>query len=108
MSTELKFKRPGGVYIEISSSVGNRIYVSLGQMSGFCFKAKHRHLATMHAVLLSDCELVEYKGRWSLDVRDVSVHFEPNEAQQLRDQFGFNVRHLKPSTASTEAQPCHS
>lgn len=96
MSKELTFDRPGRVQISVSMSAGNRLYFVIRQIA---YK-RCKHLVTMFSVRPDACELVESKGRWSLDTGDVSFHFEPDEARRLAEAFGIEVRHVNVSSRS--------
>lgn len=100
MSHELKFKRPGRVEIEVSLSKGGKLYLRICQTTGRRFSTRFHHLADALAISPGDCGLVEHSGRWTLNIGETAFHFEPNEARQLQETFGLQVRHIPARAAS--------
>ena len=100
MSTELTFARPGGIEIVVEMSAGKRLYIRIRQTTGKGFEARCHILASTLSVRPDACELLEHEGRWTLDIGDTGYFFEPDEARQLQETFGLQVRHIPARPAS--------
>lgn len=96
MSTELKFKRPGGIELHVCLT-GDRYFVTVMHGRG----GKWEVLASINAVRPENCELHESEDRWSLSTDVFTLfHVTPDEARQLQEAFGLQVRHIPARAAS--------
>jgi hypothetical protein len=96
VSSELKFKRPGGIELHVHFTSG-RYFVTV--MYGH--DGKWEVLANINAVSPSNCELHELEGHWSL-ATDVYTTFyvTTDEARHLQETFCLQVRHIPARVAS--------
>lgn len=96
MSTELKFKRPGGIELNVHVA-GHRYFAFvLHNHRGKC-----EVLANINAVSPANCELREFEGHWSLAMDHFTTfHVTADEARQLQETFGLQVRHVSARAAS--------
>jgi hypothetical protein len=96
MTAELKFKRPGRVYIGVDKSAGGYIYAAVRQVSR---AHDHHHIASASGPAV-DCALWDVGGSWHLDVRGAAFQLTADEARQLQETFGLQVRHIAAKAAS--------
>lgn len=91
--SELVFKRPSRVEIQISKSEGGFIYVTVWQIS----KGLAKHLATANGIPPERCRLIDQGEDWVLDLNDCATrfHLKPAEGRKVHEQFGFAVSQLR-------------
>lgn len=98
MSHELKFKRPGGIELQVDLHSSGRYFVTLLHRTR---RHDWRVLVSSSAVLASQCKLCECDGTWSLCATfDARFWLSADEARQLQETFGLDVQRASTRAAS--------
>lgn len=89
--SELVFKRPSRVEIQISKSAGGYIYVTVWQAN----KGRSRQITTINGIPPEQCRLIDQGDDWVLEVIEARFHLKPAEGREVHELFGFSISQLR-------------